>query len=91
MVSGPVGMQFSINPATGQPNPQNWQDGGAVSETPFPGDWQLTVTGVPGGTSYATIAALITSSPVALPLPWKSFHWQIAYASLGSACTATAW
>ena len=64
---------------------------GTLSETPFPGDWQLVVTGVPPGVTPATVAALITSSPVALALPFASLHWRVAYASLGSAVTATPW
>ena len=86
-----TGMVFQLDPATGKPVPTNWQDGGAISETPFPGDWQLVVTGVPGGTSAATVASMIVGAPLALPLPWKSMHWQIPYSSLSGACTATAW
>ena len=84
------GMVFQINPSTGSPIVENFPDYGGNAETAFTGDWQLIVTGVPSGISALTVAALITSSPVAMPLPWKSYHWSIAYASLGSACTATA-
>ena len=87
---GPTGMVFQLD-SHGVPQAQNWPDGGAVSETPFPAEWILTVTGVPAGTPQATVAAMITSAPVALPLPWKLLRWQVAYASLGSAVTATAW
>jgi hypothetical protein len=83
-------MVFTISP-TGAPIAQSFPDGGGNAELPYAGDWQLVVTGVPAGTSAATIAGLITSSPVAIPLPFKSFHWTIAYSSLGSACTAVAY
>jgi hypothetical protein len=95
----PAGMVFTID-ARGNPIPQYFPDTGAVpstglsaegnAEAMMPGDWQLVVTGVPAGTAPSTIAALILSSPVALPLPWKGLHWQVAYGSLGSAVTATA-
>jgi hypothetical protein len=94
-----TGMVFTID-SSGNPIAQYFPDTGSVAstgasaegnaETPFPGDWQLVVTGVPSGTAAATIAASILSSPVAIPLPWKSKRWSIAYGSLGSACTATA-
>jgi hypothetical protein len=51
----------------------------------------LVVTGVPSGTAPSTIAASILSAPVAIPLGWKTKHWQVAYGSLGGAITATAW
>lgn len=94
----PVGMVFTIDPR-GNAIPQYFPDSGSNpstgasaesnAEALFPGDWQLVVTGVPFGTSPATVAALILSSPVALPLPFKGYHWQVAYGSLGSAITAT--
>jgi hypothetical protein len=83
-------MVFTIDP-TGKPVPSNWVDIIQNAETPYPGDWQLTVTGVPVGTSPATVAASILSSPVALPLPFSrgSYRWTVAYGSLGGAITAT--
>ena len=84
-----VGMVFTIN-ENGIPILSSWPDVIQNAETPFPGDWQLTVTGVPAATSPATVAASILSSPVALPLPWKTRRWTVAYGSLGSAVTATA-
>ena len=88
--TGPAGMIFSLD-GNGVPQPQNWPDGGAISEVPYPCEWTLTVTGCPANTPQATVAALIISSPVALPMPWKLRRWQVAYSALGSACTATAW
>ena len=86
-----AGMVFTID-STGKPIPTNWVDVVQNAETPFPGDWQIVVTGVPSGTSPATVAASILSSPVALPLPFSkgSYRWTVAYGSLGSAVTATA-
>lgn len=84
-----AGMAFRID-ENGNPIALSFPDGGGVGETPYPGEWQLVVTGVAAGTSAATIAALILSSPVAFPVPWKDRRWTIAYSSLGSACTATA-
>ena len=94
-----TGMIFTID-YTGKPIAQYFPDSGANpttgvsaesnAQTMNAGDWQLAVTGVPAGTAPATIAALILSSPVAIPLPFKSLRWSIAYSSLGSACTATA-
>ena len=84
-----TGMVFTID-SNGNPVAQTFPDLGINAEAPFTGDWQLVVTGVPQGTSQATVAASILSSPVALPLPWKSRRWTVAYGSLGSACTATA-
>ena len=95
MPTASAGMVFTIDPniSNGSPIAQNFPDvpGGGESnaETIFPGEWTLIVTGVPAATLPATIAALITSSPVTIPLPFKSRRWTIAYASLGSACTAT--
>ena len=88
---GTAGMVFNID-STGKPIPSNWVDTIQNAEVPFPGDWQLTVTGVPVGTSPATVAASILSSPVALPLPFtkSGYRWTVAYGSLGSAVTATA-
>lgn len=88
-MSATAGMVFRID-KDGNPIALSFPDGGGVAETPYPGEFQLVVTGVAAGTAAATIAALITSSPVALPLPWKDKRWTIAYSSLGSACTATA-
>ena len=86
-MAAPVGgMVFNLD-AGGNPQAQGFD-----TSTNFGGDFSLTVTNVPAGTSAATIAALITSSPVSLPLPWKpSKRFQIAYASLGSACVAAAY
>lgn len=84
-----AGMVFKID-ENGNPIALSFPDGGGVGETPYPGEFQLVVTGVPVGTASSTIAASILSSPVALPLPWKDRRWTIAYGSLGSACTATA-
>ena len=85
MVAPVGGMVFNLD-ASGNPQAQGFD-----TLTNFGGDFSLTVTGVPGGTTQATVAALITSSPVAIPMPWKSKRWQIAYSSLGSACTAAAY
>ena len=85
-------MTFQIQAGTGLPvMTQNFPDYGFTSEVAYPADWILVVTGCPAGATPAAVAALIVGAPVALPLPWKSLHWQIAYASLGGACTATAW
>ncbi len=85
-MAAPVGgMVFNLDQA-GNPQPQGFD-----TLTNFGGDFSLTVTGVPGGTTQATVAALILSSPCAIPLPYKSKRFQISYASLGSACTATAY
>ncbi len=89
MTAAPTGMPFSISPL-GVPIPQNWTDYGGPSETAFTGDWQLIVTGVPAGVTYATVATMILSAPVAIPLPFKSFHWQVAYSALSGPVTATA-
>jgi hypothetical protein len=93
-MAAPTGMVFNID-ASGNPQTTFFNDTGAAAqgnaETAYPGDMQLVVTGVPAGTSPATIAASILSSPIAIPLGWKTKHWQIAYSSLGSANTATAW
>lgn len=98
MTNAPAGMVFTIDP-NGTPVPQYYQDSGAVpttgasaqnnAELAFPAEWILVVTGVPVGTAPATIAASILSSPVAIPLPFKSKRFQVAYGSLGSACTAS--
>ena len=87
---GITGMQFVLD-SNGMPQPQTWPDGGGASETPYPGNWILTVTSVPPGVTQAAVAALIVSSPCAIPLPFKLQRWQVAYSSLGSACTASAW
>lgn len=99
-MAAPVGMVFNID-SRGNPIAQVFADSGVVSstgasnesnaESPFSGDWQLVVTAVPAGTDATTIAALILSSPVALPLPWKTTRWQVAYGVLGAACTAVSW
>jgi hypothetical protein len=93
-MAAPTGMVFNID-ANGIPQttffPDSPSTAQGVSETSYPGDMLLVVTGVPSGTSPATIAASILSSPVAIPLGWKTKHWQVAYGSLGSAVTATAW
>ena len=93
-MAAPVGMVFNID-ANGNPQTTFFNDSGAAAqsngETSYPGDMLLIVTGAPFGASPATIAASILSSPVAIPLGWKTKHWQVAYGSLGSAVTATAW
>ena len=93
-MAAPTGMVFNID-ANGNPQTTFFNDTGAVAqgnaESSYPGDMLLVVTGVPAGTSPATIAASILSAPVAIPLGWKTKHWQVAYGSLGSAVTATAW
>ena len=95
MTAAPSGMCFNIDPSivNGVPTPLYFADTGSTegnAESAFPSDWILIVTGVPAGTSPATIAALIVSSPVAIPLPFiKSKRFQVAYSSLGSACTAS--
>ncbi len=83
-MAAPVGgMVFNLD-AGGNPQAEGFDTG-----TNFGGDFSLTITGVPSGVTQATVAALILSSPVSLPLPWKpSKRFQIAYSSLGSACTA---
>jgi hypothetical protein len=87
-------MVFNID-ANGNPQTTFFPDSPATAqgnaEASYPGEMLLVVTGVPAGTSPATIAASILSSPVAIPLGWKTKHWQVAYGSLGSAVTATAW
>ena len=102
MTNAPAGMCFTIDPinTNGNPVAQYFQDSGSVpstgasaqnnAELAFPAEWILVVTGVPVGTAPATIAASILSSPVAIPLPFKSRRFQVAYGSLGSAVTATA-
>lgn len=87
-------MVFTIDPdvTNWSPAPQYFADvpgSHGNAETPFPAEWMLVVTGVPANTPPATIAGLITSSPVAIPMPFGSRRWKIAYASLGSACTAS--
>ena len=93
-MAAPVGMVFNID-ANGNPQttffPDSLASAQGNAESAYPGDMQLVVTGVPFGTAPATIAASILSSPVAIPLGWKSKHWQVAYGSLGGAITATAW
>jgi hypothetical protein len=92
-------MCFTIDP-NGIPIPMYFPDTGTVAgtsgasaegnaQTPPSGDWILVVTAVPAGTSAATVAALILSSPLALPMPWGSKRWKVAYGSLGSAFTAS--
>jgi hypothetical protein len=94
-----TGMIFTLDP-NGNPIAQYFPDTGADpttglsvegnAETPYPGEWQVVVTGVPGGTAPATIAAMFTSKPLALPLPWGAKRWKIAYATLNAgACTAS--
>ncbi len=78
------GMIFNLD-ANGVPQPQGFD-----TVTNFAGDMSVTVTAVPGGTPAATVAALIISSPLAIPLNFKNKRWQIPYSSLGSACTAVA-
>lgn len=91
-MTAPSGMYFNINPATGVPVVNYFADlpgSEGNAETGFSGDFQLCVTGVPVNTQPSVIAALITSSPVAIPLPWGTFHWKVAYAALGAPVTAT--
>lgn len=94
MTSAPAGMVFTIDPS-GNALPQAFPDypiGGGESnaELAYPAEWILIVTGVTAGVAPATVAASILSSPVAIPLPFKSKRWTVAYGSLGSAITATA-
>lgn len=84
MVAPVGGMVFNLD-AAGIPQAQGFDT--AVN---FGGDMSVTVTGVPPGTTAATVAALIISSPLAIPLGFKAKRWQIPYSSLGSACTAVA-
>ena len=82
-------MYFSLN-GTGIPTALNFPDGGFNAETMFPGDWVLCVQNVPAGVTPATVAALITGSPVALPLPWSSTRFKIGYSTLlAGPCTAS--
>lgn len=88
----PVGMVFTVNFTNGTFTPQNFQDASGTTnnaETLLPGDNQLVVTGVPQGTSAATVAALLLSSPVTFGFPFTTLHWQVTYASLGSLVRAT--
>ena len=87
MTAGPTGMPFVLD-SNGVPQAQAWPDGGANSEIPFASDFVVVVTGVGAGISQATVAALIVSSPLAIPLPFGSKRFKIAYASLGAPCTA---
>ena len=84
-----TGMNFSLD-RFGNPSVQTFPDYGGNAEAPFTGDWQICVTGVPGNVSAATVLGLLSSSPVALPLPFPaSLRWKIPYSSLGSACQAS--
>ena len=89
----PTGMYFTIT-NTGALVPQTFTDmqGGGYgnNEAPFGGDWQICVTGVPGGVLPTTIAPLITQY-VSIPLPFANLHWKVTYASLGAPVVATPW
>ncbi len=85
-MTAPVGGYVFNLDAAGVPQPQGFD-----TTINFGGDMSVTVTGVPLNTPSANVAALIISSPLAIPLGFKNKRWQIAYSSLGSACTAVAY
>ncbi len=66
-MAAPVGGYVFNLDAGGNPQPQGFD-----TSTNFAGDMSVTVTGVPAGTSAATVAALITSSPLSIPMPLKN-------------------
>lgn len=94
----PIGMYFTvtISPQGLGLVAQNFTDnlagGGAQpnAETPYPADMQLCCTGVPAGTTPATVATSILAN-VSIPFGGPGLHWKVAYASIGSALVATCW
>ena len=91
-MSGPTGMVFQINPTNGNlsAQPSLATPGAPPNDQPYPGDWQLVVTGCPAGSSAQNIAALVYSN-AAIPLPLGigkgPIRFQVAYSALSAGVT----
>ena len=91
-MSGPTGMVFQINPTNGNliAQPSLATPGAPPNDQPYPGDWQLVVTGCPAGSSAQNIAALVYSN-AAIPLPLgignRPIRFQVAYSALSAGVT----